>query len=185
MTARRAAAGPHLFLVGMMGSGKSTVGRRCAERLGRPFVDLDASIEERAGRPVAAIFGESGEGAFRRIESEALAEAAASPRPAVVACGGGAVLAPGNRDVMTGAGAVVWLRVPASVAAGRLGTGAGRPLLESSPAGVEGTLTRLAAERDAAYRAAADAEIDASAGDPDAVASAVLEAYRSGAGVTP
>ncbi|MEN6430785.1 MAG: shikimate kinase, partial [Coriobacteriales bacterium] len=76
----------HIYLIGFMGSGKSTVGFALAARLGRPFIDLDRLVEERAGMPVSAIFDERGEEGFRNIEEALLAEVA-SARPAVVACG--------------------------------------------------------------------------------------------------
>lgn len=179
MNARGAAPGPHLFLVGMMGSGKTTVGRLCAADLDRPFVDLDARIEARAGRPVAEIFAHDGEAAFRRLEGEALDEVAASPVAAVVACGGGVVLDPDHRVRLRDAGFVVWLDAPAGVLAGRLGAGEGRPLLESAPDGVEPALARLARAREAAYREAAHAIVDASPADPAAVAVAVVAAVRA------
>ncbi|MCC6339377.1 MAG: shikimate kinase [Acidimicrobiia bacterium] len=178
MTARGVAPGSHLFLVGMMGAGKTTVGRLCAAELGRPFVDLDARVEARAGRPVAEIFAHDGEAAFRRLEGEALAEVAASPVAAVVACGGGVVLDPAHRARLRTAGLVVWLDAPAGVLAERLGAGEGRPLLESAPGGVEPALARLARAREAAYREAAHAVVDASPPDPAVVAAAVAAAVR-------
>ncbi len=179
MTSERAGAAPHLFLVGMMGSGKTTVGRLCARALDRPFVDLDDRVERRSGRTVGAVFAEEGEEAFRRLESEALGEVASSPVPSVVACGGGVVLDAANRGLLRAAGVVVWLRAPAELLAGRVGLGEGRPLLAASPGGVEGELDRLGAEREPAYRDASHSVVDASSPDPAAVAERVLAAFRS------
>src|SRR5688572_15024417 len=96
-----------IFLVGMMGAGKSAVGVRLAERLGRRFVDLDRAIEARAGATVAELF-RGGEEGFRALEARTLLEL--DGREAVVATGGGAVLRPGNLEHMLSAGRVVYLR---------------------------------------------------------------------------
>ena len=85
-----------LALVGLRGTGKSTVGRILAERLGRPFADADVELAARAGRPIRAIFAELGEPGFRDLEEETLAALVAGP-PLVLATGGGAVLRETNR----------------------------------------------------------------------------------------
>jgi shikimate kinase len=100
------------FLVGFMGSGKTTLGREVAERLGLPFVDLDRSIEESSGMSVAEIFEREGESGFRRRESAALARLIERPDPFVLATGGGAFTIAENRESMKAAGVVVWLDVP-------------------------------------------------------------------------
>ncbi|MEO5731872.1 MAG: shikimate kinase, partial [Byssovorax sp.] len=83
----------HKLLVGgFMGVGKSTVGRRAAELAGVPFVDLDAAIEARAGKPVAAIFADQGEAAFRSLEAEELGRVLATEGRAIIALGGGALV---------------------------------------------------------------------------------------------
>ncbi|MGH9000821.1 MAG: shikimate kinase, partial [Acidimicrobiia bacterium] len=99
----------HLVLVGMMGSGKSSVGRRLARRLGRSFVDTDQLVEARRGLPIAEIFAADGEAAFRALESSAVAEALGASPPAVVAFGGGAILDPANRERARAGAVVVWL----------------------------------------------------------------------------
>jgi shikimate kinase len=165
----------HLVLVGLMAVGKTTVGARCAARLGRPFVDTDDLVAIHTGRTVPDLFA-AGEPAFRVAEQRAVADACASPTPLVIACGGGAVLDPANRAQLRRHGIVVWLRAAPSVLAARAGADrADRPLL-AGPAPVE-TLTALAEARDAAYRATADRSVDAGAAGPDAVADAVLEEY--------
>ena len=110
------------MLVGMMGSGKTTVGRLVAQRLGRRFVDSDEQVEARAGRTVREIFEAEGEAAFRALEAGALAEALAAPEPAVVAAAGGVVLDPGNRRALREAATVVWLRAGPGVLASRAGS---------------------------------------------------------------
>jgi shikimate kinase len=98
-----------VFLCGAPGSGKSTIGRALARRLGRPFADVDQLVIERAGKPIAAIFADDGEPAFRALEARALAEAAEGPS-AVIALGGGTLLAPENRAAIARSGTLVYLR---------------------------------------------------------------------------
>ena len=101
----------HVFLIGMPGAGKSSVGRLVAEKLGIPFVDLDVEIETDAGRSVREIFLKEGEPAFRELEHEAVARVASAPA-SVVACGGGVVLRQDNLEAMRAGGSIVWLNVP-------------------------------------------------------------------------
>lgn len=170
----------HLVLIGLMGVGKSTVGRRCAGRLDRPFLDTDELVETLAGMPVPDIFATQGEQAFRALESQAVADACASPVPAVIACGGGAVLDPFNRRRLGRAGTVVWLQAPARVLAERVGTGDGRPLLADAAGAprprthVAATLERLANLRDASYADLADVVVDTTARSVDEVVAEVL-----------
>jgi shikimate kinase len=165
------ARGGHLLLVGMMGSGKTTVGRLVARRLGRPFLDSDAEVERSTGRSVAQIFAADGEAAFRVEERRVLEEAVASPAPAVIAVAGGAVLDPHNRSVIEHAGTVVWLRADPATLARRVGDGRGRPLLGSDP---PEALERLAEERTPLYAEVADAVVDVDGAAPKAIAGAVL-----------
>ncbi len=108
-----------VWLVGLPGCGKSTVGAAVARRLGRPFVDLDREIETAAAQSVAGIFSTEGEAGFRRRESRALRSLVAQSPPPVVACGGGVVEGQGNGDFMTGAGTVIWLDLPLETALAR------------------------------------------------------------------
>ena len=176
----------HLVLVGLMGAGKTAVGTECARLLGRPFVDTDLVVEEAAGTGVAAIFSSEGEEGFRRREADAVAQAASGSEPAVIACGGGAVLSEVNRETLRAHGFVVWLtaepavlaeRVAASGPASGAGSGA-RPLLAGDAQAA--VLTRLGLERDAAYRQAADAVVRTDHLDVGGVAAAVLAAYELG-----
>src|SRR4051794_19792029 len=117
----------------MMGSGKSTVGPLLAARTRRRFVDLDAELEDRVGRPVRAIFAADGEAAFRELERGLLAELLGSAEPLVLATGGGAVLAESNRRALHDAEAradatVVWLAADPTVLAARVGRDDARPL---------------------------------------------------------
>ena len=104
------AANVRLFLVGPMGSGKSTVGRHLADLLDCPFIDSDAEIESRAGADIPWIFDVEGEAGFRRRETTVLKDLAEHPA-AVIATGGGAVLAAENREMMARTGVVVFLNV--------------------------------------------------------------------------
>ena len=173
----------HLVLVGLMGSGKSAVGARCAAQLDRALVDIDELVELNDGRSVAGIFQADGEAVFRDLERRAVADACASPEPLVIACGGGTVLDPENRRRLSAAGLVVWLRASPAVLARRLtvtGEQERRPLLRAqstsgaSDSSLREQLQRLEAERREAYVAAADAAIDTDDLDPDAVADAVV-----------
>ena len=147
--------GQHLVLIGLTGSGKTTIGRLAAERLGCPFLDTDALIEERTGRTVRAIFAEDGEPAFREIEGEVMADAVASTEPSVIAAAGGAVLREQNRVVLRDANArVVWLCGGPSVVADRVRGGAHRPLLDKDP---DAILRKMWSEREPLYREVADA----------------------------
>ncbi len=115
-------------LVGLMGSGKSTVGRRLAAALGRPFADSDAEIEVAAGRSVSDIFAELGEPAFRDGERRVIARLLAGP-PGVLATGGGAFAQADTRALLLQRATVVWLRCDLAVLARRVARKDTRPLL--------------------------------------------------------
>jgi shikimate kinase len=174
----------HLVLVGLMGAGKSTVGRACAARLGRPFVDVDDVVEASAARPVAAIFAAEGEAAFRALERAALADVCASPQPLVIACGGGAMGDAESRRLVRRSGFVVWLTADPSTLAARVGGGTerGRRPLLAGPDAPEATLDRLARLRAPAYEAAAHVTVDTTGRSVDDVVEAVLEEYARCAG---
>jgi shikimate kinase len=118
---------PSIYLVGFMGSGKSTVGRRLAEILGRDFLDLDTLIEQREGRAVREIFEQSGEAGFREIEASVLGEVV-QRRPAVVALGGGAWLSARNRDLIGENGVSVHLDTSLEAIRQRVVSDGTRPL---------------------------------------------------------
>jgi shikimate kinase len=160
-----------IMLTGFMGTGKSEVGRRLAQRLGRPFVDTDELIERRAGKSVAAVFATSGEPTFRALEREAVADAVANPA-AIVALGGGAILDAGTCARVREAGVVVCLTGRPEVLLARIGDPASRPMLAGGdPAG---RMRKLLDERCAAYAAAADMCVDTS----DLSAEEVVEEIR-------
>jgi shikimate kinase len=155
-------------LVGIMGAGKSTVGRRVARRLGWGFLDLDAWIEERLGRSIAEVFRERGEPAFREEERRA-AEDAARLLDHVIAAGGGAFESAGTREALRKDAISVWLRLPFAVTAGRVPADGSRPLAANRE-----RMQRLFQEREAGYTLA-DHAVDAAA-EPEIVAERVIEA---------
>lgn len=142
-----------IALVGLMGSGKSTVGRRLAAALGRPFADADAEIETAAGRSVADIFAELGEPAFRDGERRVIARLLAGP-PHVLATGGGAFVQPGTRALLKRDALTVWLKCDLAVLAKRVMRKDTRPLLRGRDA-----LEVLTAQAEARYPAYAEADL--------------------------
>jgi shikimate kinase/3-dehydroquinate synthase len=149
----------HIVLVGFMGSGKSSLGRLLGDKLERPFLDLDAAIEERAGRSISELFAERGEEEFRRIEEHAVRVALAAAEPSVLALGGGAVTSAETRRRL-GEHFVVLVDVDVDLA-WRRARGSERPLAQN-----EGAFRRLYDERQPLYREVADAV----ANDPETAA---------------
>jgi shikimate kinase len=146
-----------VVLVGLMGSGKTTIGKKVASALGVPFADTDAEIERRSGRSIAAIFESDGEAAFRATEAATVAELVDTSPPGVVATGGGAVLDPATRARLRDRATVVWLRATPAVLVHRIASDGTRPLLADDP---RAALVRLAAEREPLYREVADHVVD-------------------------
>ena len=162
----------HLVLVGMMGVGKSTVGRIVAAELDRPLFDSDEMIESRTGRTVREIWSNDGEEAFRSLETETLVEALAGPEPSVIAAAGGVVLSEVNRTALRDAAAhVVWLLADVDVLVARVRNGAHRPLLDDDP---EAVLRALYEVREPLYQEVADAVVSVDHRTPQDVAKAVL-----------
>ncbi len=165
-----------IFLVGFMGTGKTTVGRRLAERLGWPFVDLDAEIEARAGKPISAIFRDDGEPHFRRLEREAVQRIAAR-RGVVAAAGGGAVLDHRNTADLLRAGLLVCLTARPDVVLARVREESHRPLLEQGDK--ERRIAELLEQRMPLYRAL-PCRVDTSDLSPEEVVARVLAIWRAG-----
>jgi shikimate kinase len=156
----------HVVLVGLSGSGKSTVGPELAGLLGRAFVDTDELIASEAGTSIADIFDQQGEAAFRECERLAVRRAIDRP-PAVLATGGGAPLDAANRAALWDGNLVVWLDAPVEVLVARLGAGgAVRPLLAGAPSA---RLAALRAAREPIY-ATAHARVDTAGLTPLAAA---------------
>ena len=122
---------PAIYLAGFMASGKSTIGRLLAERLGWHFVDLDEEVEHAASLSITEIFDQQGEPEFRRLEREALrtrVRAIECGKPMVIALGGGTLAQPANYDLLENNGIVIWLDCPFEVVKRRVGEGPQRPL---------------------------------------------------------
>ena len=144
----------HLILIGMPGSGKTTLGRALAAHFGLDFVDLDAAIVARAGQPIPAIFAAQGEAHFREVEAATLrAVLREAPGPLVLATGGGTPCFHHNLDLLQAHGLTLWLDEPVAVLADRLQTADGqptagtRPLLAAAGKGAESWLRETLARR--------------------------------------
>jgi shikimate kinase len=162
----------HLVLVGLMGTGKTTVGQLLAATLHRPFVDSDAVVEAHTGRTVREIFEADGEAAYRPLETAALVDALVSPEPAIIAAAGGVVLSPVNRKALRDlAGRVVWLRADTGVLVERTATADHRPLLDGDPAAA---LAAMARDRTSLYAEVADQIVDIDDKTPAEVVEAIL-----------
>jgi shikimate kinase/3-dehydroquinate synthase len=140
----------NVVVTGFMGTGKTRVGREVARRLGRPFVDMDAEIEARAGKPIPRIFAGDGEAAFRRMEA-ALCEELSAREGLVIATGGGALVNPISRERMMESGTVVCLTCAPEEILRRVGSNAGRPLLDVTDSRAE--IERLLEARREPYAA--------------------------------
>lgn len=145
-----------IALVGMMGAGKSSIGRRLASRLGVAFHDADSAIECAAGRPIPEIFAEYGEAAFRDCERKVITRLLEDP-PHVLATGGGAFMSAETRERLKEKSTTVWLRAPAEILFARVKRKGNRPLLQTP--NPRETLERLLREREPTY-ALADITVD-------------------------
>lgn len=148
----------HVVLVGLMGAGKTTVGKKAAKLLGWRFVDGDVELEARSDRSVRDWFEQEGEAAFRAAEHELLVDVLASPEPVVFGAGGGVVVSAANRQRLAeGDVAVVYLHGTPAFLASRAKAKPHRPLLTGDPAEV---LDAMYAQRDGWYREVADGIVE-------------------------
>ena len=167
-------------LVGMMGCGKTTIGRSLARHLGIPFADSDETIETRAGLPIAEIFAQNGEGYFRALEEEIIArlikEIAANPaKTGIMALGGGALGSEKTRALIKQKTTAIWLKAPLETLHARLKTARDRPLLANSDK--YAILDRLLAQREPFYQEA-DIIIDAT-GSSEHIMETIIGALRT------
>jgi shikimate kinase len=164
----------NLFLVGMMGAGKTTVGRQLANRLGKVFHDTDREIETRTGVRVAVIFDVEGEGGFRRREAEVVDQITALDN-IVLATGGGVVLDPRNRENLQARGFVIYLHAEPKALWQRTRNDKSRPLLQGAdPLQRLETLYKV---RDPLYRGIADLVIDTGRQSVNTLLAQVLEKF--------
>ena len=168
-----------IVLVGMMGAGKTSVGERLAGRRGWPLLDSDRQVETMVGRTVARIWADDGEAGFRHLEARVLADALASPTPAVIAAAGGTVLDAANRQLLCLHTPVVWLRAEVATLVRRLGAGEGRPLLAGDAAGA---LARLDVVRRPLYEEVSDVVVDVDELSADQVVDRIEDELRGLAG---
>jgi shikimate kinase len=166
---------PTIVLVGLMGAGKTTVGRRLAERLKLPFFDADEEIEKAAGRSVSDIFAELGEPAFRSGERRVIARLL-SGEPCVLATGGGAFVDPETRALVKARAVSIWLRVDLPTLAQRVARKDTRPLLRGKD-----PLELLRSQATARYPAYGEADhvIDAGEGGHGATVAKILDALAA------
>ena len=169
-----------IVLVGLMGSGKTTVGKRIAQELGYPFVDSDDVVASVAGKSVREIFSQDGEAVFRQCESDAIQSVLVGRQSSVVlATGGGAVISSENRSLISEqASNVVWLDASVEDLVVRTKQSAARPLLDGDAAA---TLQSLSSQRLVWYEEVATVRIDTRGKTVAKVCSAVMEAIREGA----
>jgi shikimate kinase len=159
-----------IALVGLMGAGKSSIGRRLAQRLGLPFIDADSEIEAAADATVEEIFQRHGEAAFRDGERRVIARLLEGPQH-VLATGGGAFMDPSTRALIRSRTLSIWLRADIDLLLARVGRRNNRPLLKSGDP--RAILEKLIAERYPSY-AEADLTIDSIDGPPDATLERVM-----------
>ncbi len=167
----------NIVLIGFMGSGKSTIGRELSQLLGYPLLDTDALIVERDGRPIPRIFAESGEEAFRDLESAVLADLhAGGPSHRVIATGGGIVTLPKNRRLLRRLGYVVWLMVTPKAVLRRTSRNKQRPLLNNPDP--TGTISRLLEERTPLYRETSHLAVETDSLNFPEISAGIIESAR-------
>ena len=165
----------NIFLIGMMGSGKTTIGKILAEHLEWNFDDSDHEVEHATGKSIVSIFSEKGEDYFRHLESGQLIKTARK-KESVTACGGGIILNKRNSTLMRKSGTVGFLEVPLEILTSRLQEVSDRPLLEH-PNGNESRLATIWLEREKLYRQTAHITIDASL-SPHSCANKILKELK-------
>lgn len=169
-----------IALVGLMGAGKSSIGRRLAQALALPFIDADSEIETAAGASIEEIFAREGEAAFRNGERRVIARLLDGP-PQVLATGGGAFMDPSTRALIRERAISVWLRADLETLLTRVARRTNRPLLKN--ADPRTVLTKLMAERYPVY-AEANITVDTVDGPPEATLAKVIEAIEHFLGAT-
>jgi shikimate kinase len=158
----------NIYLIGMMGSGKSTVGKTLSEKMHKPFVDLDSEIEKAAGKSISEIFDIDGEEQFRKMETKQLKQYSES----IVACGGGIVLKDENREFINENGIAILLLATMGELTQRLSNSGNRPLLADD--NTEEALTKLWMERQIDYLETANFTIETDGENPEELTEKIL-----------
>ena len=158
----------NIYLIGMMGSGKSTVGKTLSEKMHKPFIDLDSEIEKGTGKNISEIFDIDGEGQFRKMETKQLKQYSES----IVACGGGIVLKDENRECINENGVTILLTASMEELSNRLSDSGNRPLLADE--NTEEALTKLWLERQLHYLNTADFTIETDGKNPEQLTKEIL-----------
>ena len=164
-----------IFLVGMMGSGKSTIGKALADKLGYDLVDIDTIIKKHAGASISEIFATHGEEAFRRLESAVLADTANRIK-LVFATGGGILEDAGNREIILNSGFVIWLKSDLDTLVERVGGGESRPMFLGHD--IRERLQQLLDERTPDYQLA-QLEIDTGMFSINEAVRTIIDYYRN------
>ncbi len=169
-----------IILIGLMGCGKTTVGRELSKLLGMPFLDMDAVIEEQIGKPIPMIFQEEGEAHFRALETALLRyllnEGGIGAGVPIISTGGGVVLREENRSILRRLGFCVWLNVEVPTLLARTARSNNRPLLNNPNR--RATLDALAIQRSPLYAETAHLQLDSTQMDINAVVNHVAAACR-------
>ena len=158
----------NIYLIGMMGSGKSTVGKTLSEKMHKPFIDLDSEIEKGTGKNISEIFDTDGEEQFRIMETKQLKKYSES----IVACGGGIVLKDENRECINENGVTILLTASMEELSNRLSDSGNRPLLADE--NTEEALTKLWLERQLHYLNTADFTIETDGKNPEQLTEEIL-----------
>lgn len=158
----------NIYLIGMMGSGKSTVGKTLSEKMHKPFIDLDSEIEKGTGKNISEIFDTDGEEQFRIMETKQLKKYSES----IVACGGGIVLKDENRECINENGVTILLTASMEELSNRLSDSGNRPLLADD--NTEEALTKLWLERQLHYLNTADFTIETDGKNPEQLTEEIL-----------
>lgn len=166
-----------LLLIGMMGSGKSTLGAALSARTGWTYRDNDDLVAELSSLDTAALLEQRGEPELRRVETAALEHVLATDPPLIAGIAGGTVDSEANRALLrSDRGFVVYLQTAIEVLVERVGDGAGRPWLQPDP---EAALRSLFEGRETHYRSVADLVLDTAEGSPDEQAARVLDRFQA------
>lgn len=167
----------NIILIGIMGCGKSTVGRELHQRLGYPLVDMDQEIERIAGKPITRIFADDGEECFRDMETKVLRELSAAGGPRrIISTGGGVIGREENRRLLRALGYVVWLDAPLPVILERTGKSRHRPLLHTADPAAK--MRELMDSRSPLYQETAHLRLDTAGLDSGELAAGILECAR-------